>query len=116
MRSSSVVRTKQQLQTAVDQGASVIEVRGEFAEQLSKALQLSKVSSWTLRFLSISLAAIPFTGGLSAFAAAPVAVLSGLEIALIIAVLALGISLVLLILKEYDVVTTSVSPSLPTTP
>ncbi|MCY4343045.1 MAG: hypothetical protein OXE83_05665 [Gammaproteobacteria bacterium] len=101
---SEQVTTKEQLQQAVKARIVDIEVQGELAEKLSKAIRLRTASKWTLRALPVGIATMPFTGGVSGFAAITVATLTGLEIAVILAIVFLGLALVLLILKEYDVV------------
>jgi hypothetical protein len=74
------------------------------AEKVNKSFKLKKVSKITLGILTASLAATPITGGLSTVAAVPIATLTGLEVALILAIAFLGISLVLSLIKEYKVV------------
>ncbi|WP_319780058.1 hypothetical protein [Maridesulfovibrio sp.] len=98
---SVVVRTKDELEQAMDEKAPVIVVQGELAEDLNKGMKLSSASAVTLGLLGAALAAVPFTGGLSLLAAAPIAAMTGLEIALIVAVAALGLALVLTVLKDY---------------
>lgn len=44
----------------------------------------------------------PLTGGLSMFAAAPVAALTGLEIAAIIAAASVGLALIIALFKDYE--------------
>ena len=96
-----VARTKAELKNAINAKANQIIVKGEFAEKLNRALKIKKASKWGLGLIATSLAAVPATGGMSAFAAAPIAALTGIEIIAIIAVAAVGISLILLLLKEY---------------
>ena len=95
------VRTKEELKQATDEKIDRIIVQGELAEKLNTAMKMKKASKWAIGLLASSLAAAPFTGGLSLVAAAPIAALTGLEIALIIAVAALGIGLVLLICRDF---------------
>ena len=101
MGSKRTVRTKEELKQATEEKVDRILVQGELAEQLNSAMKIKKASKWAIGLLAASLAATPFTGGLSLVAAAPVAALTGLEIALIIAVAALGIGLVLLICRDF---------------
>jgi hypothetical protein len=95
------VRTKEELKKASEEKVDRIFVQGELAEKLNTAMKIKKASKWAIGLLAASLAAAPFTGGLSLVAAAPIAALTGLEIALIIAVAALGIGLVLLICRDF---------------
>ena len=101
---SVVVREKEEFKHALDQGAEEIEVRGELAERLTKAVQLRNAPKWRLWLLVGVAAAMPMTGGASGVGVAALAALSGLEIVAIGAVLLLGVALVLQILKDYDVV------------
>lgn len=96
-----IVRNKEELKQATEEKVDRILVQGELAEELNTAMKIRKASKWAIGLLATSLAAAPFTGGLSLVAAAPVAALTGLEIALIIAVAALGIGLVLLICRDF---------------
>lgn len=99
-----LVRTREELKRALDEKVAEVEAQGELAERLSKAVSLRKLSKWTLRILSIGIVGMPFTAGQSALVAAPLAALTGLEIAVILAVAFLGVALVLQILKDYEVV------------
>ncbi|MGX1982304.1 hypothetical protein EDD69_102248 [Thermolongibacillus altinsuensis] len=99
-----VVRTKSELKDAVQAGIKNIIIQGDLAEKVNKSFKLKKVSKITLGILTASLAATPITGGLSTVAAVPIATLTGLEIAIILAIAYLGTSLVLSLIKEYKVV------------
>ncbi|MCB7129066.1 MAG: hypothetical protein J3T61_05975 [Candidatus Brocadiales bacterium] len=100
-----IVRTREELNKAVEDKADSILVRGELAEKLNTALRIRSASKWAIGLLAASLASIPFTGGLSAVAAAPIAALTGIEIVAIIAVAALGVTLVFMILRDFKKVT-----------
>lgn len=106
MKQSVTVETKSELENAKDQKVPEIIVTGELANKLKKSKNIALLSGAALATLTAALAAAaftaPVTGGLSFLAAAPVAALTGAEIAAIIAVSAIGISLVLAIYKEYD--------------
>ena len=100
------VSTKEELQSAQKSGLHEIIVVGELANKLKKAKKVSKISKAGLAVLTVTLggAAIvaPVTGGLSMFAAAPAAALTGVEIAAIISASFLGIGLVIAIFKGYE--------------
>lgn len=102
----TTVRTKEELKTAQQAGALEIIVIGELAGKLKKAKKIALLGSVGLGVLATTLGVAtftaPVTGGLSYFVAAPVAVLTGVEIAAIIAASAMGIALVLAVFKGYD--------------
>lgn len=96
------VRTKEELDAAVKSNLPRIVVHGELAEKLESAINLKKYSKVAIAALGVALAAVPFTGGLSGFAALPIVALTGIELAVIVAVIAIGLALILLILSKYD--------------
>lgn len=100
-----IVHTKDELKRAVDDKVARIVVRGELAESLNTALKIKNASKWAIGLLATSLAAAPLTGGMSLAAAAPIAVLTGIEVVAIIAVATMGIALILLICREFKKVT-----------
>lgn len=99
---SVTVTTKGELESAKESGVEEIIVSGSLASDLKKAKKIAFAGAATLGVLGVALAAIPFTGGLSAFAAAPVAALTGLEIAAIIAAVSVGLALVIAVFKDYE--------------
>ena len=101
MKEIIVVRTKAQLKKAIKDNVKRIEIRGSLAEKVNTSFKIKKLSKVTLALLIGTLATVPFTGPLGFASASAVAALTGTEIALIIAVSALGLGLVLLIVKEY---------------
>lgn len=96
------VTTKNELNEAKKKGYEEIVVSGSLANDLKKSKKIALAGAATLAVLGAALAAMPFTGGLSAFAAAPVAVLTGLEIAGIIAAASIGLALVIAVFKDYE--------------
>lgn len=102
----SVVTTKQELEAAKERGDVEIIVEGEFANKLKTAKKVTLVGAGTLGLITVAIAAAtltaPVTGGLSYFAAAPVAALSGLEIAAIITASAIGLTLLIAVFKDYE--------------
>jgi len=101
-----IVTTKEELKKAQEQKVDEIIVNGDLANKLKKAKQITKLGATGLAILTaalgVGIVAAPVTGGLSMFAAAPVAALTGLEIAAIITASALGIALIIAIFKDYE--------------
>ena len=81
-----------------------ITIEGELATKVTRAKTVAKASGVSLALLTAALAATPFTGGISALAAAPVAAMSGFEIAAIIAAASIGLALIIAIYKDYEVI------------
>ena len=100
---SDTVRTKQELDRALERKLPEIIVKGELADKLDKAWKLKTASQLTITLLAGSIAAAPVTGGISLAAAGPLAALTGLEISLIMAVMFLGLSTVLVAVKDYKI-------------
>lgn len=102
----TVVATKQELEAAKERGDVEIIVEGELANKLKKAKKVTMVGAGTLALLTVVIGAAtvtaPVTGGISYFAAAPVAVMSGLEISAIIIASALGLGLLIALFKNYE--------------
>ncbi|MFH0287027.1 hypothetical protein ACGRSR_05190 [Vibrio owensii] len=105
-----IVRTKEELEKAIKNKELEIIIEGELAEKVKTGKKISTVGRFALIGLGAAIAAIPFTGGSSAVAFAPVAVLTGLEIALILAVVFVGVGLLTAIWKDYDEVEFSYNP------
>jgi hypothetical protein len=100
--SSVTVRSKDELKRAKESGAKEIVVIGKLADDLKKGKKLAYLGAGALAALTAALAATPFTGGMSMFAAAPIAALTGVEISGIIIAASLGLSLIIAIFKGYD--------------
>lgn len=98
---SIIVHNKLELEDAIKHGADKIIIRGDFAEKFNIAFKIKSASKWSIGLLSASLAGIPFTGGVSAIAATPIAALTGIEVVAIIAVASIGITLILLVCRDY---------------
>ena len=100
------VTTKAELKNAQEKNIQEIVVSGDLADKLKKAKQITKLGATGLGILTaaigVGIVAAPVTGGLSMFAAAPVAALTGLEIAAIITASALGITLIIAVFKDYE--------------
>ncbi|MBD1389380.1 hypothetical protein IC617_08075 [Neiella sp. HB171785] len=102
----TIVKTKEELQQAKESGAELILVKGELANKLKKSKKVAQLSGVGLAALTAALGVAtvtaPATGGISYLAAAPVAALTGVEIAAIIAAASLGIGLVVAIFMGYE--------------
>lgn len=102
----TTVSTREELKAAQEAKAEETVVVGELAGKLKKAKKVAFLGKVAMGALVATLGAAtltaPVTGGLSYFAAAPVAALTGMEIAAIIAASALGIALVIAVFKDYD--------------
>ena len=97
------VWTKEDLAKAVDAHVDEIVVEGELAERIRDGQKLRSVSKLTLATLTTAVAAAPFTGGISLAAAVPIATLTGLQVAVILAVVFVGLALLLAIYKDYEI-------------
>jgi hypothetical protein len=95
-----IVRTKEELEKAVSNKVKTIIIKGELAEKVNLSL---KVKKSTLILLAGATASITLTSGLSLplTAAFTAPALTGEGIALIIAIIFLGIALVLALAKDY---------------
>jgi NADH:ubiquinone oxidoreductase subunit K len=96
------VTTKEQLEAAKNQKYEQIIVQGALADTLKKSKAIAVASGSILGVLAALLAALPFTGGVSALGVVPIAALTGFEIAAIIAAIAVGLALIIAVFKEYD--------------
>jgi ABC-type polysaccharide/polyol phosphate export permease len=105
-----IIRTKSELESAINTGAEEIIIEGELAEKVRNGRKIKTVGKFTLLALASAIAAIPFTGGMSAVGLVPVAALTGLEITLIMAVVFLGIGLLTAIWNDYDEIEYSHNP------
>ncbi|MFA7240757.1 MAG: hypothetical protein WC091_11640 [Sulfuricellaceae bacterium] len=100
--SSITVTTKNELESAKNNGYEEIIVSGSLANDLKKSKSIAYAGVTTIGILTAALAAAPFTGGISALAAVPIAALTGFEIAAIIIAASLGITLIIAIFKDYE--------------
>lgn len=103
------VYTKDELQAAIKRKSAHIIAHGELAEKLNYALKITMIPKWKIGLLAAALstvAAVTLTGkvpGKVGFtAAAAAATVSGLEIAVILAISFFGLALILLIARDYD--------------
>lgn len=100
--SEVIVKTKDELERAKNNKAEYILIKGELATKVKRGKTVVKASGITIALISTALAATPFTGGLSLAAAAPIAAMSGFEIAAIIAAASIGIALLVAVFKDYE--------------
>ncbi len=107
---SITVLNKEELKKAKEQGYGEIIVSGDLAKNLKKAKKITKLGAVSLGVLGVSVAATPITGGLSLVAAAPIAAMTGAEIATIIAVSCIGLTVVIAIFKDYEEIDFSSDP------
>ncbi|GKX51545.1 hypothetical protein [Budvicia aquatica] len=100
-----MVRTKEELKKARNAKVEFIVVEGELADKLKKGKKLAyagiagTVGATTIAAL---MAATPVTGGVSFFAVAPIAALTGFEVAAIIAAASIGLTLLIAVFKDYE--------------
>ncbi len=97
------VSTKSEFKNAVNKKESVIEAFGSLASDINRSYKIAMYSKKTLIVLTALIGLTPFTGGISMFAAAPIAALTGIEISAIILISSIGISLIMAVSNGYDV-------------
>ena len=105
-----IVRTKQELENAMKNKLQSFEVEGELAEKIKKGQKITRLSKATLSLLGASIAGIaaaPVTGGVSGIAgltgATTIATITGMEIAVIMAVAFIGLSVLIALFKDYSI-------------
>ena len=116
--STITVYTKEELESAKNNGYDEIIVEGDLASKLHKTKVLAKASKYVIGLIvalaATATATAPFTGGASfvvgAAAAAPVAAAAGTSTATIIIAVSLGIALILAVFKEYDEIVFEANP------
>lgn len=96
------VSTKKELEEAIANKYLEIIVKGNLASKLHKSKKITYLGVGTIATLIAIVSAVPFTGGIAAFALAPAATLTGLEISVIILAASVGIVLIIAIFKDYD--------------
>ena len=103
---SITISSKEELTNAMKSGFDEIIVEGNLAEKLHKTKKVAMLSGVALTAILAlgggAVALTPVSGGLSMLALAPVAALSGLEIATIITAVAIGVSLIIAVAKDYE--------------
>ena len=97
------VTTKDELKSAVDAGYDEIKISGDLAKKVKNAYKIKKYSKVAVAALVTAIGATAVTGPLGLAFAAPIAVVTGMEIAVILAVIFLGIGFVFFLTDHYDV-------------
>jgi hypothetical protein len=105
-----IIYEKSELEAAIKAGVQEITIQGDLAEKIHNGRKIRTIGKFTMIALASAIAAIPFTGGTSIAAFASVAALTGLEIALIVAVAFVGVALLTAIWKEYEEIEYSHNP------
>jgi uncharacterized membrane protein len=106
----TTVTTREELKKAQESGVQEIVVVGELADKLKQAKKVASLSAAGLAALTavigVATVTAPVTGGLSyavaAAGAAPVAAMTGLEVAAIITASFLGIGLLVALFSGYE--------------
>ena len=93
------VKTKEELKKAIENKEELIIIEGEMAKQM-KSLSVVGLTSIVAVGAAIGLA--PVTGGLSLAAAAPVAAITGIDVALIVFIASIGVAIITAAFKDYD--------------
>lgn len=96
------VSTKEELKKSVDVGYDEISIRGELAQKVATAYKIKKYSKVAIGALATALAATAITGPIGMAFAAPIVAVTGMEIAIIIAVAMLGFALVMALTDKYE--------------
>lgn len=99
----AVVSTKEELERAINSGETFIIIRGELAKDVKNSYELKKISKATLMVIGAALAAIPFTGGLSAAVLAPLAASTGVSVGILLAAAAIGFSVAMSLIEKYEI-------------
>lgn len=98
----TTIHTKEQLEQAIAGGATEVVIEGELAIHIHNSRRFPSLSSAAIAALGAAIASIPFTAGISIAAVSAAAALSGIEIALIIATVVLGIGFLRTIWSQWD--------------
>lgn len=102
----SIVTSREELERAKGRGDENIIINGDLADKVKNAKKITILGAGTISVIAVAVSAAtitaPLTGGMSYFAAAPVAALSGVEISSIIAVSCVGFALIIAVFKDYD--------------
>ncbi|MGO9119577.1 MAG: hypothetical protein ACLQPD_18455 [Desulfomonilaceae bacterium] len=106
--SSVVVRTRDELNAALDNKVKRIIIKGELAEKVNTSLEIRTASKAQIAGLRVALGwlpAVPFTRSVMtrwlSIVLPRIAPLTGVETSVLLAVSFLGLALVLLIVREY---------------
>ena len=111
MKTITTVSTKEELELAIKNKVSTILCTGDIAGKVNKSYKMKTVSKFALPALAASIAAIPFTAGLSTASLVTIFGFTGLEIAAITAIIFLGYNLVKQIIDKYNKVSVKTNPN-----
>ncbi|MCF7939852.1 MAG: hypothetical protein K9L68_14765 [Spirochaetales bacterium] len=99
------VSTKEELDEAIDRGCQTIRIVGKLAGQVYRTRALAHVSPALLGSAAASLGFAPATGGLSlALGVMPTTAMSGVSIGALIIAISIGLSLLIALFKNYEVI------------
>ena len=110
MAKEVTVRTKQELESAVESRCERIVIEGDLARKVKKGKKVRNLSTVALMAVAAAVATLPLTGGASAVAVAPVAATTGLRVAQLVAIGLVGLSLLLAVWKEYQEIECELGP------
>ncbi len=102
MKTTITVSNKKDLKQAKEDGYNEIIVEGKLADDLKKTKKIAIASGVTLTAITAAIGLAPSTGGLSLVAAAPIAAMTGFEVAAIIIAASLGLGLIIALFKDYE--------------
>ncbi|WP_031485680.1 hypothetical protein [Maridesulfovibrio frigidus] len=97
-----VVYTKEELEEAMSSGADQIIVYGEFADKLHSTKKIALVGAAGIAAMLGLGGVAALTGPIGAAAVTSVAALSGMEIAAIIPAVAIGVTVLVALYKDYE--------------
>ncbi|WP_434033705.1 hypothetical protein [Cupriavidus sp. a3] len=95
----AIVRTKEEFKRAAKSGEHEIIVMGSLADTVRKAYKVQSLSKAALAAIGALAVATPFTYGVSGIVAVG---LTGMELATIIFVIFVGVTLILAVLRDYE--------------
>lgn len=115
------VTTKEELKKAKEDKVDEIVVTGKLAKDLANAQKITKLGKVAMGALTACIAAVaaatvmaPETGGASLLAVAATlgttAATTGLNVSAILLICSLGLTVIMAIFKEYDVITLKLGP------
>ena len=110
MKTITTVSTKEELELAIKSKLNTILCTGDIVKKVNRSYKMETVSKFILPVLTVSIAGILFTVGMSSAALIPAVILSGLEITAILAIVFLGYTLVKQIIDKYDKVSVKTNP------
>ncbi|MBQ3544742.1 MAG: hypothetical protein IJA34_07135 [Lachnospiraceae bacterium] len=98
------VITKEELKKARKDKVDIIIVEGNLAKELKAAEKIRTIGPVAMATLTVFIATLLPSGGISAAVVAPIAAVTGVDVVAIILAASLGIGFILAIFKEYEVI------------